>query len=196
MWSALPINATLKSEQVALIRDSVGGYESSHPLENLSGGPNRHTSHRHLPTKLQPCFQRQSSSACPSDFLSSATSIQLTRISFTFTTCVCYQQLALKKHYDRYMWERGTNHVKTEWEQARKVEAAEKQRQYEEWLRQEVGRIAHHLFLFTGMVTTNLSWHLYISSVCDSISNCESFRRDRANSALPHTRHQASIEVR
>ncbi|CAM9759100.1 unnamed protein product [Scytosiphon promiscuus] len=49
-------------------------------------------------------------------------------------------ELALKKHYDRYMWERGTNHVKTEWEKARKVEAAEKQRQYEEWLRQEEKR--------------------------------------------------------
>lgn len=36
------------------------------------------------------------------------------------------------------MWERSTNHVKVEWERARKLEAEEKQRQYEEWLRQEV----------------------------------------------------------
>eukprot|EP00752_Nemacystus_decipiens_P001572 g1533.t1 len=49
-------------------------------------------------------------------------------------------QLALKRHSDRYMWERGTNHVKAEWERARKLEAEEKQRQYEEWLRQEERR--------------------------------------------------------
>lgn len=46
--------------------------------------------------------------------------------------------MALKRHYERYLWERGANHVKTEWEQARKEEAEEKQRQYEEWLRGEV----------------------------------------------------------
>ena len=48
------------------------------------------------------------------------------------------KQLALKRHNDRYMWERGTNHVKAEWERARKLEAEENQRQYAEWLRQEV----------------------------------------------------------
>lgn len=36
------------------------------------------------------------------------------------------------------MWERNTNHVKAEWEKARKEEAEEQQRLYEEWLRQEV----------------------------------------------------------
>eukprot|EP00903_Cladosiphon_okamuranus_P016531 g15251.t1 len=49
-------------------------------------------------------------------------------------------ELALKRHNDRYMWERGTNHVKAEWERARKLEAEEKQREYEEWVRQEESR--------------------------------------------------------
>ena len=48
------------------------------------------------------------------------------------------KQLALKRHNDRYLWERSTNHVKAEWERARKKEAEEQQRLYEEWLRQEV----------------------------------------------------------
>lgn len=61
---------------------------------------------------------------------------QLTCPSPTFACAK--QQLALKRHNDRYMWERGTNHVKAEWERARKLEAEEKQRQYEEWLRLEV----------------------------------------------------------
>lgn len=47
-------------------------------------------------------------------------------------------QLALKRHYDRYLWERGTNHVQNEWEVARKVEEEENKRRYDEWLLQKV----------------------------------------------------------
>lgn len=47
-------------------------------------------------------------------------------------------QLALKQHFDYYLLERRTNHVKEEWEKARAAEAEEYQRRYDEWVRQEV----------------------------------------------------------
>lgn len=46
--------------------------------------------------------------------------------------------MALKRHYDRYLWERGNNHVKEEWEHARREEAEAAQLEYDKWLRQEV----------------------------------------------------------
>ena len=47
-------------------------------------------------------------------------------------------QLAIKQHFDCYLLERRTNHVKEEWEKARAAEAEEYKRRYDEWVRQEV----------------------------------------------------------
>lgn len=50
------------------------------------------------------------------------------------------KQVALKRHYDRYLWERSANHVKEEWERARTEEVEAAKREYEAWLVQEVSR--------------------------------------------------------
>lgn len=96
-------------------------------------------------------------------------------------------QVALKRHHERYLWERSANHVKTEWERARKEEAEAAQRDYEEWLRQAV-RMANLLaVLLASYIHTSSPQGERLSRETYSLRNHarDWRRRDRGGKSSP-----------